>query len=539
MTKTTKYTLTSIIALLSAITATPCLAQVEMESLQPAAVYDPGTQEPQAGGLTAQLWQGISAERATQVLQSISATPSSTTKTLLRSVLLTGGIPPQSTDTISHDLYTAARLQAILDLQEFSAFDYIVERANLDASNPAFIKIFTQKSLLNANTDKACEYSDMNTSERKAPYWAKLRAYCHVLRDELPAAELTSDLLERSNHKDKVFFTLLGNLTGSITKPPKTKSLKTPLHIAMAPQAFGDEKFDTKSLPPSLAVSVAKDTKQEDQSRLNALIRAAYILSTNDFIAIIQSFTADSAPNLDSLPKTWAPADWGHVYNALRASTDMEISATLSATLLTQADKLGILNPMAEILASDIAIIPSHLKAKANPVLFAKLAIRKNDIGALGALHQNLDTDNALRPRIALASDALGRGFMFAELGTDIETRLGAKDANTTDKARAIRDVYIANALGATLSDTAIDALLEATKLKGHAATAGQLLALQNAALNRQQAETLLRAADIIGKYNITGLRADTCAAILKALNDVGLSNIAGQLAAQDFLTKS
>lgn len=211
----------------------------------------------------------------------------------------------------------------------------------------------------------------------------------------------------------------------------------------------------------------------------------------------------------------------------------MTAIAKLCTALLVQSETAGILTPIAKLLETDIASVPDNLRAAENPSLYARLAVQNRDIGSLQALFQNLDEDNPLRGRIALASDALGNGFILTDLGVDIEARLAVKGDG---QARAVRDTYIAVSLGAKLSDTALKVLLSIDKLEGHTAPPAKLLALKDAGLRRAQAETLLRAAKIIGQYDVSELRVDTLTSILTAFNETSLHTQAGQLAALDFL---
>lgn len=514
-------------------------AQVQMETLGPADVYDPGTLEPGQGGLDAQLWQGTSSERATLLIGNINAKASRSARDLAINVLLSAGIPPQADGNLARERYIATRLETLVTLDQQAAFETITARSNLDTSSPAYVKIFTEQALLSGQSARACGFADTIRTERKAPYWAKLRAYCHFTRDEIPAAELTTDILRRNDHEDAAFFTLLGNLTGSEIKPPKAKALKTALHIAMAQTALKDAKINAANVPPALARMLAMDVERESSTRLSALKRSAHMLTREELEQILYSFsdTPDTTALEDTttLPtdKDWTATQWGQAFAALRTSTDITRIAGACSILLTQAERVGILEPVAQVLAQDIAVIPHDIQAHENPSVFARIAVQNGEIETLRGLYQNLEAENPLRGRIALASDALGNGFLLTELGMDIETRLTFKGDK---KARAVRDTYIAVGLGSQLSQSALDTLLSITDLSGYVAPPGALLALQEAARRRAQAETVLWAAQIIDTHSLGELRADTFSALLTALNAAGLNGLAGQLAARDFL---
>lgn len=553
---TTLYLSTALITFLTtlgAISASAQTANGDDSFLAAAAIYDEGTLDVNHGGLDPQFWQGTSSDRATSLIAAIDANINGqmghSAYSLIRPVLLSSGVPPQFSSQSEYKNYTATRLNTLLAVNEISAFQSISSRANLNAADPHYVKLFTEHALLTGQTAHACQLADGVTTDRKSPYWAKLRAYCHFTRDELPAAELTADLVKRADHKDSAFFALLGNLTGSGLKPPKPADVKTPLHIDMAKFIFKDGKTKMTSLPPALASGLAQNVELNVDLRLKALQRGAHVLNSEHISQILNSFAMplpeDDSEHAESehvdidinalliTKDAWSAVEWGQAYTALRSSTDMTAIAKLCTALLSQSETAGMLMPMSRLLETDIATIPHNLRAAENASLFARLAVQNRDINGLQALFQNLDADTPVRGRIALASDALGNGFMLTELGVDIETRLASKNDG---HARAVRDTYIAVSLGAKLSDTALKALLDTQKLNGYAASPAEILALKDAGQRRTQAETLLRAATIIGTYHVSELRVDTLTSILTALNATSLHAQAGQLAALDFL---
>lgn len=534
---------TSLTALAIALTGFSATAQISQDVLMPADTYDAGVLAQNDGGLGPDLWQGTSAERAISLLGGIKLTQKFGAKDLIRAVILSGGVPPRAQDGLTREQYIAARLQAILTLGNTEAFNQITSSSSLNMTTPSTLKLSVEHALLSGDVQNACSVADSITLERKAPYWAKLRSYCHFTKDEIPAAELTSDLLQRAGHEDDIFYSLLGVLTGSQVKFPKTSEVKTPLHISMARQAIKTKGFKAPKLkqintyPPALAATLAQDETQTPEVRFAALTRSAHYLTTEQLGQILSGFTDAPLINISDLPKdTWTAKHWGQALGAIRASTDMANAANLASMLLSQADSLGIFTPISKLLVSEISIIPSTFQAKENPKMFARLAVQNRDLSALGGLYLELPDDNPLKARIALASDALGGGFMLGDLGIDIETRLQLKGAK---KTRAVRDAYLAYGLGAKLSNTAIDTLIKAQTMQGQTANPGAALALQDATKRRAQAETALWAAHIFGQYSPAELRADTLATVFLAFGEVNLSHISGQLAAYDFLETS
>jgi len=158
-------------------------------------------------------------------------------------------------------------------------------------------------------------------------------------------------------------------------------------------------------------------------------------------------------------------------------------------------------------MTPEISYLPGEIQGAENLKLFTRVAVNRGDIATLQGLYQSLEEDSAQRDRIALISDAIGNGFALGDLGKDIETRLRAKGAK---KTRAIRDSYLALAMGANLSDSAAE-ILETTD-------GGEGSAI------------------LLDRKGGVRLNDPSLAAIIMALNTVGLSNFAGRLAAEDFL---
>jgi len=479
--------------MLSMPAAVSAYGQINVDQLSPASVYDTGV--IRSGGLDSALWQGVSAVQATSLINNIDTDATGSARRLTRAALLSGGVPPQAADRFEREEYMDARLSAALSLGDLSAFDNLVSYYIVARTSPVFTKTVVERALLGDDLQSACAITDNVIVARKSPYWAKLRAFCHVMRGEIPAAELTADLLARSGHEDKAFFALLGKLTG--TRPEiKLSSLDTPLQIAMAREILKTDKLNVKTLPLVFTAAAALDISQDPAERRAALLPSAHLLDAQQIRAVLVGFL-DTPPEL--------------------------------AEILAQADKQGQLTSFADALGAEIMAVPLQDQANLNAVIFARAAVLRNDTATLRGLFQVLEVGDPLRGRIALASDALNNGFMLGELGADIETRLTGE---STEQTRAVRDAFIAVAMGANLSSEA-EAVLGTIKLQGRTLKSGELLALQAAARRGSKAEIALRAAHMI---NGEALRADAFAALLTTFVNVGMHEQAGRLAALDIL---
>ncbi len=502
--------------------------QINIDELNPASVYDVGI--IQENGLDSTLWQGVSSVRAVRLIKNINTDAENSALSLIRAALLSGGIPPQARDGIERDAYVATRLNAVLALGNLEEFDALANQSELNRATPIFTKIFVERALLGGEINTACGITDNIIIARKAPYWAKLRGFCHVIRNEIPAAELTADLLVRSGHEDKAYFALLGNLTG--TRPEiKLGKIETPLQVAMLRAASNAETLQVKATPLIYTAALALDETQNAQERLSALLAGAHLLTSKQIRATLADLTDKPLEPEDILTaKQWDASLWGGSFLALSTSVDIDTKTALVAAMLEQARANGQLLAFSKTLKTEIFRLPAKHQAKYNAEIFAHAAILMKDTTGLRGLYQALGRDDILKGRIALATDALNNGFAFGELGTDIEKRL--KESGTV-KTRAIRDSYIAVSMGARLSDET-EAILLNTKLTGRTIKPGAFLAIQAAARRGSKAEIALRISKLIEGEP---LRADAFAALIGVLNNAQMHDQSGQLAALDVFT--
>ena len=181
----------------------PALSQsIEVGQLGTAQAFEVGTLDVNNGGLDTALWQGTSAGRANLLLHAVpTATSNPVAKRLVRAALLSGGVPPQGGPT-EQTAFRQARLAAIINLGDMQAAQTITSRTpDLSGNN----KISSDLALLAGDNDRACAVADTVLDNRGAPEWARLRAFCHVLRGETPAAELTADMICRKPTASFIF----------------------------------------------------------------------------------------------------------------------------------------------------------------------------------------------------------------------------------------------------------------------------------------------------------------------------------------------
>ena len=527
--------LVSLIA--SGIWAAPILAQgLEVGDLSQAQAFEPGALNSGSGALSSGLWTGTGAQTAEQLINDLPEIyKHPVARNLARRVLLSPGVPPSGNDDQS---FPVTRMNGIIRLSELAAAQDIADRSPGLASSEI---LKADLSLLAGDMETACKKSDSIIEGRSEPYWMKLRALCHIERGETAAADVTLDLLRNGGKTNPYFERLLRHMTGIPGAPDLSGMPATPLHIAMMGQA--GLEWPAGQEPAIAAAQTVFNASTSRDARLKALMSAASALSDTQIKNVLDGFAPDSPigaglaggvggvsaePSLDS---ALADKTANGFYQLFQIAQSGPFEARQAATiaLLSRAEQGGGFDRFVTFLGPQIQLIdPSTLLASDLPI-YARAAILRGDLGALQQTYRALESNPPAQERIALAADALGNGFFGGNLGTDIDTRL----AKPGKKARALRDALLAYALGATLSDAALEALTE----KAHMGRmTGALFAFDAASAKRAEAETALRAASILESGAGSVVSDFTLHKVVRGLYQAGLTDEAARLAALDFI---
>ena len=513
--------LTTVFALVPLITPLTAYGQsIETGQLGAAQAYDAGVIDARTGGLDAALWQGTSAKTAVRLMKKLPlSSDKDIVQDMIEAVILSAGVPPEG-DTSEYD---QMRLKTVMAMGDKAALDNLAARNPEITRNPA---VRTDLGLASGDVAGACQIADNITEGRGEPHWAKLRAFCHIEREEISAAELTTELLQGSGYEEADFFSLMKVLTGASKTVPNTKNISDPLLAIMAQRAGGGDgelSFETATNPEAKAEDRIKAVFEFANQLSDADINAAF----SDLAFNQEDLIGSSSFDLDSAKANIGPQGTAQIFQ-LATANDARTSVEAMALMLKAADKKGVFSRFAELFENNLAIIPAGMQAEADLKFFTRAAIERGDIGALQGFYQSLP-EGPQKLRIALVADAMGNGFTLGTLGEDIESRLaGAR----TEKRRAIRDTFIAAAMGSRLSGGANEVLEGVGKGSGLSIKAGDRLALSAAAKAGSRAETALRAAVMIERGTLDD---PSIAAIIEALQLAGLPQFAGRLAAEDF----
>ncbi len=530
--------LTSIACFLmpSLLMPTSASAQIDMSELGSAAAYEPGTLSAGSGGLGNNLWVGTRIGTAQSLIQELpDQFSNSIARDLSRAALLSAGVPPEGGSNAG---FQQTRLNAIMAMSEMAAAQDIIQRTPELASSR---QLKADMALLSGDSDNVCALSDSILDARSEVYWMKLRAFCHVQRNEGAAAELTLDLLSSSGDDDKTFQTLMRQLMAIPSKPNLKDMNINPLSIAMMDKAALD--WPDGKLPPIAAARRAFNPLSSPDDRLNALFLAGSALSNAQITQVIETLASNTIDNSDGLAGGFGdispqpnlgtalaektPGSFHELYSlAQTGNPDTRIRAVVA--MLNRAQEAGAFDRFVSFLEPQFRMLSIDQAAQPDLPILTKAAIALGDISALQQIHGLLG-GNAMQDRVALATDALGNGFYGGNLGVDIDSRL-AKSGRV--KARALRDALLAHALGAQLSETALKTLQKKSNMGQFS---GDLLALQSSSAQRAEAETALRAALILeDSAKLSNIQIHQ---IVMSLYKAGLTDFAAKLAAQDFLS--
>lgn len=488
-------------------------ATIESEALGAAQDFDAGIL--QDGALSTNLWQGTSAGWAAKLLSNAPLkNQDPIIRDMVRTVVLTGGVPPRANTPAETQAYEAARLQAVLAIESGRSGD----KTTLDgflARNPDLARAPLAQvdlALSKGNWQRACEISDTITTERGLPEWARLRAACHGLRGEMSAADVTRDLLRSSGYDNPAYHAQMDALlTGRdpAAETDQTDALVTFLATRnAAPQAEEMAGAAPNTGPSGDLASLFETFADTDLATIQSTLgNISFDIAKPD----LDLETAMSDPSARATARLFVLGQGGNA-----AALDAFITRAVRASVNEDAALVK--------LAPVIQAVPAAGRVKTNLVRYTRAALLSRDVGSLQQLYAALP-EGEMQARLALVTDALGGGFNGQGLGRDIETRLAAP----LTRRQAKIDTQIALALGATLSDTAA-AVLSETPLPALTLPQNKLVLLDAAVRDNSQAEVSLLVATLMARG---GLNVTDKARLISALTQSGLSQFAGPLAAE------
>jgi hypothetical protein len=463
------------------------------------------------GALDTNLWQGTSAARAAQLLTNAPlSNENPIIRDMVRTVILSGGVPPQSRSAGGAQAYEAARLKAVLAVEATPSGDSDTLDGFL-ARNPDLARApLAQVDLAFSKGDwqRACEISDTITTERALPEWARLRAACHGLRGETSAADVTRDLLRSGGYDNPAYHAQMDALlTGQDPAASTDPSDALVSFLANRNTALLAGEAPSAADAPASSSDIFADFADSELTTLQSKFGN---LSFDITLGDLDLETALSDPS---------PRATGRLFVLGQAGEAAALDAFINRAVRAGVDEKIALDKLAPMIQA----LPAQSRVNTNLSRYTAAAVMNQDIAGLQQIYSALPQGPA-QARIALITDALGGGFFGQALGRDIEGRL----ADPATRGQAVKDTQIALALGASLSDPAAE-VLSIYPVPALTLPQNQLLLLEAAMRDDSRAETSLIVASLLssGSLNVTDK-----AYLISALTKTGLQRFAGRLAA-------
>lgn len=512
-------------------TATACVLSasafaqtIEQSTLDAPVAYDTGILDAQSGGLGPNLWQGTSASLALELIENAPLNSDEPfVRDIMRVVLLSSGVPPKGSE-VEMRAYESAKLEAISQIAGSETLETLINRSGAAGRAPA---VRAEMALRSGDVTAACNLSDTITENRADIFWSRLRTLCHLHREEFAAAELTTELLRSGGYENDAYYELVRVMSGA----GKTLPNATDVNDLITQTLYDEAAVKLDAARPSQAM----DPQADPDLRLSALYTFANQLTNEQISQIFSDLAFDLenpvlGPSFDYASASADPSAQGtaQLFLLANARGDIETSARSFSELLNRAPDENMRQRYLSLMADKIQTWPAEVLANSDLGLYARAAVQNEDLGLLQGLFEALPQGEE-KSRIALAADALGNGFLLGQMGSYIDERL-----ISTSNERAKRDALLALALGAQLSDNAAKVLPGADFGDGNLTlTAGQRAVLDANAKAGASAQLLLRLAPKLDKAE---LNAAELAFMVSALQQAGLSDYAGRLAAMDFL---
>ncbi|MBC6411972.1 MAG: hypothetical protein GDA39_03280, partial [Hyphomonadaceae bacterium] len=420
---------------------------IHVGGLESAAPLQPGVLDAGNGGLDIGLWHGTSAELATYLIEkSPVETRSAISRDLLEAALLSSGVPPVADSGDGLPAYQRARLSALMKMGYVRAVQQLARDWQGVARD---LSLMSDIYLVSGDFDSACRISDSLAEGRGESDWVALRGFCHVVRDEWPAADLAVDILKsRDDFNDQTYFSLMHYLSGTPGTPNLKALTGSPRHIALM-NAAGLDWPDKAARPAIVAARLALDPAADPGERLSALWQAGPALSDSQIRTVLSSLAPEpetteskgAAPGIsqsirdrshdpEAVLQADVPGSMGRLF-AILASGNPADHPDAIYEILSRAEANTAFERFAGMLSHDIAALPVHRQMQLDLPLFARAALERRDSGFFRQVVLALDGHNVpQQARIALAAAALGNGFPAGGLAADIDTRL-AGDENS------------------------------------------------------------------------------------------------------------
>jgi hypothetical protein len=338
-----------------------------------------------------------------------------------------------------------------------------------------------EAALITGADDKACRVGEALSSDRGAPYWLRLRAFCQALAGQNDAAQLTLSLAVQQT-KDADYARLMGALLSGTAAG--SANLRNGINYALSRKLGLD----------------------------------------------LQAAAATASPALKPVLK---PA--GDV-GTLAGGADLTAAQTSDLAFLRRAKGLAAFTEAAKASSASIAALAHADAPLEDPVLFARAALAAGDLATAQTIRGKL-TGDAVPGAGAVDLVLLDAAISAANGGKDgqVLDALVERGAQAGTKSPTQPAALILAALGGVLGPEA-RARFAAFDPGKPAAAAGRLAVLDDAAAAGRKGEAALLALSIAADAGSAGPAPVDRARLVRALSKAGLEADARALAVEGLL---
>jgi hypothetical protein len=509
-----------------------------------------GTLNEAQGGLGQRAWEGMTRSVAETVLQhATAATPSATSRLLLRKLLLSEAPPPQGQGTGS---FHRLRLRKLL---EGGFVDDAADLALLIRSADEETQRAQADALLFAGRDDAlCGETTAARLASAEPFWISLRAYCYGMAGDAAALDLTRAVMEQQGLADKVFLQLFDAVQAGEKPPIDPIAEPNALHFRLLVRLgvpLPENVVTALGMPAAMIAAASPIT--DANLRLAAAERAfrGGALPTQLLPEIVDriSFAPDELIGAAAM----APNDPVLLGLArLRAALRNERRAARRAELVVAAFRIGenegLLPPVAALFADEAATITPGRDWDAWAPLMVRALLLAGRPGAAGRWHDLLDPSlpgeaaeaHFVRVILSLVVPNDIRSVNIDPTLRSLAMEALLPDARPTTVVRATLALGLTEAAGRDMPPEArseIETLL-AQDFGGEAPAPLVMERLERATLAGNTGEVALTVVDALGEASVRELRPDVIVRLVRALANVGLEDAARMLTFETLLTR-
>lgn len=483
-----------------------------------------------ASGLPGDMWRGTDRGTAIQLMAALPGAPRSRILRDLQFRLLTViAKPPLGANPPGQD-FVSTRIAKLSEMGEIEAVGQMTQAAG-PMSGDAAQRLNIENQLIAGDAKAACGTPMAQGSPD--PFWTKLMIVCQVIAGQNAQAMLNVDLLREQGIADTGFFVAVDYALGTrSTKPPANiggDTLSQALLRAVNPKAGGTLNNETT---PAQLRQIAANVAAPLAQRIEAAERgeALGVIDPRQLLELYQA--GADAPGLSAPAKRRAQA----VRDAVRA-TDIADKVKAMQAAFRAAEGSALFTTMARVLGEQlIKIFPEHKTAPLSADT-ARSFLALNDFPRAVEWYYTLAGGSTIDPQYETPTVALWPVMQLADSSSSIAWEPGFMAKWQTLNAKQPRGPQRAAVLAAllpALGEPVDRGEFNPPPATGFAAPPSAVLArLSQATQQGRVAESVALVAQAAGETSLTALSPATLAAIVQALRQIGLPDVARRFAVE------